>query len=211
MTVTEDELKASAAETGGKRVTLDLLNANIQSIHTFTARAGAENGNGEYDSADVDIDNIMESLGLLTIAVIVLKNGFTVLGQSACADPANFNPNIGQRLAIEDAKNKIWALMGYHLKQTLHEQQALLDQRVVSPEPGSDMDVFIGTKVVNARPMNRLAYNELRGWKLPEDENGNDAGYLVEYTDKLDNHVAGFKGYVSWSPKDVFERAYSKI
>ena len=67
---------------------------------------------------------------------------------------------------------------------------------------------YIGTKIINAVPMNRLDYNILRGWTLPADENGSDEGYLVEYLDGGKANVPGYAGYVSWSPKDVFERAY---
>lgn len=70
---------------------------------------------------------------------------------------------------------------------------------------------YIGTKIVKATPMNRLDYNIYRNWKLPEDENGTDAGYLVEYEDGGKANVAGHAGYVSWSPKEVFERAYKEI
>lgn len=45
------------------------------------------------------------------------------------------------------------------------------------------MKNYIGTKIINASPMTRLAYNQLRGWMLPANENGDDAGYLVEYVD----------------------------
>lgn len=70
------------------------------------------------------------------------------------------------------------------------------------------MDRFIGTKLINAKPMTRLAYNELRGWILPGDECGDDAGFLVEYLDGGKANVPGYAGYVSWSPKDVFDRSY---
>lgn len=70
------------------------------------------------------------------------------------------------------------------------------------------MTTYIGTKIINAVPMNRLDYNILRGWTLPADENGSDEGYLVEYLDGGKANVPGYAGYVSWSPKDVFERAY---
>lgn len=70
------------------------------------------------------------------------------------------------------------------------------------------MITYIGTKIINAVPMNRLDYNILRGWTLPADENGSDEGYLVEYLDGGKANVPGYAGYVSWSPKDVFERAY---
>jgi hypothetical protein len=70
---------------------------------------------------------------------------------------------------------------------------------------------YIGTKKINAAPLTRQEYNDLRGWELPADENGDDEGYLVEYIDSPSNNVEGFAGYVSWSPKDVFERAYRVV
>ena len=70
------------------------------------------------------------------------------------------------------------------------------------------MKNYLGVKLISAEPMTRLVYNELRGWELPADENGADDGYLVEYHDGGQaNHLA-YQGYISWSPKDVFERAY---
>lgn len=70
------------------------------------------------------------------------------------------------------------------------------------------MDKFIGTKMIKAQPMNRLAYNEYRGWALPENENGADEGYLVEYIDGGPSNDARHEGYISWSPKDVFDGHY---
>ena len=72
------------------------------------------------------------------------------------------------------------------------------------------MREYIGTKVINAKPMNRLDYNEFRDWQLPHDENGKDEGYLVEYLDGGEPNTAHFKGYVSWSPKIQFEAAYKE-
>lgn len=73
------------------------------------------------------------------------------------------------------------------------------------------MEKFIGTKVVKAKPMTRQEYNDLRNWTLPEDENGADEGYLVEYVDGGKANHPDFNGYISWSPKDVFERAYRAL
>ena len=70
------------------------------------------------------------------------------------------------------------------------------------------MKTYIGTKIVHATPMDRAAYNEYRGWELPADENGADDGYLVEYADGGRANDSRHAGYISWSPKDVFERAY---
>ena len=73
------------------------------------------------------------------------------------------------------------------------------------------MKQFIGVKLINAKPMTRLQYNIFRCWDLPADENGADEGFLVEYLDGGKGNVEGYAGYVSWSPKDVFERAYRPV
>lgn len=70
------------------------------------------------------------------------------------------------------------------------------------------MERFYGTKLIAAKPMTRLEYNQFRGWELPSNENGGDEGYLVEYLDGGKPNVEGYAGYVSWSPKEQFENAY---
>ena len=72
------------------------------------------------------------------------------------------------------------------------------------------MQQYIGTKLINAKPMNRLEYNVFRGWALPLDENGTDEGYLVEYLDGGKPNTDSHKGYVSWSPKEQFDNAYKE-
>lgn len=54
-----------------------------------------------------------------TACLLTLKNGFTVLGESACASPENFDEEIGRKIARDNAKNKIWMLEGYLLKDKL--------------------------------------------------------------------------------------------
>lgn len=71
------------------------------------------------------------------------------------------------------------------------------------------MQQYVGTKIINAKPMTRLEYNQFRGWELPSDEEGADEGYLVEYVDGGQANTEEYDGYVSWSPSDVFDRAYS--
>lgn len=73
------------------------------------------------------------------------------------------------------------------------------------------MKTYIGTKLINAMPMTRQAYNDFRGWDLPADENGEDHGFLVEYVDGGKANTPQYAGYVSWSPADVFERAYRPL
>lgn len=59
------------------------------------------------------------AISLLTFCVLVLKNGFTVTGESACASPENFDADIGKKIARQNAVSKIWPLMGYALKERL--------------------------------------------------------------------------------------------
>ena len=76
----------------------------------------------------------------------------------------------------------------------------------------STTKTYIGTKVIRALPMTRQEYNDYRGWQLPADEDGDDDGFLVDYFDggrANDSRHAGY--YISWSPKDVFERAYCEV
>ena len=70
------------------------------------------------------------------------------------------------------------------------------------------MNKFIGTKEVKARPLNLGAYNALRGWEMPANENPDTQGYLVEYLDSPNKNHPDYDNYISWSPKDVFERSY---
>ena len=70
------------------------------------------------------------------------------------------------------------------------------------------MKQYIGVKLINAKPMTRAEYNAFRGWTLPADENGDDAGFLVEYLDGGKANTDLYAGYVSWSPADVFANAY---
>jgi len=70
--------------------------------------------------------------------------------------------------------------------------------------------LFIGTKSVIAVPMNREDYTAYRGWDLPEDENGSDSGYLVEYLDGGESNHSEHQGYISWSPEAIFDNSYKK-
>lgn len=58
----------------------------------------------------------------LTVCCLTLNNGFTVTGESACASPENFDKQIGEKIALDNATNKIWALEGYLLKQKLSDK-----------------------------------------------------------------------------------------
>lgn len=66
---------------------------------------------------------VLPELGLLTFCVLVLKNGFTVTGESACASPENFDDELGRKIARQNAVDKMWPLMGYALKQKLFDKE----------------------------------------------------------------------------------------
>ena len=103
------------------RITPDELQANIVSEHYFTAADGVIGAGPPLDMADCIANPLPPSLRLLTFCVLVLRNGFTVTGESACASPENFDAEIGRKIARQNAEQKIWPLMGYHLKQQLME------------------------------------------------------------------------------------------
>ena len=119
------------------RITPADVIGEIASEHYFTAEQGAirasyDNakaalvdaqaiGTGVYSSADLVVP---EPLKLLTFCVLVLKNGFTVSGESACASPENFDAEIGRQVARQNAINKIWPLLGFQLKELLHQAAA---------------------------------------------------------------------------------------
>jgi hypothetical protein len=60
-----------------------------------------------------------QSLKVLTVCFVVMDNGFTIIGKSAPASPENFDPELGKKLAHEDAVRQIWPLMGFALREHL--------------------------------------------------------------------------------------------
>lgn len=105
------------------RVTPADIEANIDSEHYFTASEGRSGAiaNETYVGREKPTlgDGDLLPLQLLTFCVLVLRNGFTVTGESACASPENFNAEIGRKIARENAVQKIWPLMGYELRSKL--------------------------------------------------------------------------------------------
>lgn len=88
---------AAAVQATPHRVTLDHLHSLIKSE--------------EYISPT--------SQPTMTICVLVLKNGFVVVGKSAVADPCNFNAELGKRFSKEDAVRQMWPLEAYLLREKL--------------------------------------------------------------------------------------------
>ena len=110
----EQEIQAKGLN--APRVTPADIEANIASERYFSAQDGADNSELH---ADAQKGAASESLALLTFCVLVLRNGFTVTGESACASPENFDAEIGRKIARQNAVQKIWPLMGYELRSKL--------------------------------------------------------------------------------------------
>lgn len=108
--VIENEIQAKGKT--APRITPMHIQATIAQTHYFTA------ADGVYGAAiEGGVENgSTPPLELLTFCVLVLRNGFTVTGESACASPENFDAEIGRKIARQNAEQKIWALEGYLLK-----------------------------------------------------------------------------------------------
>lgn len=122
---TDDQIEAEIRAKGktAPRVTPADVEANIASEHYFTAEHG-RNGAMAVDAyygreTPLPDDADIAPLRLLTFCVLVLRNGFTVTGESACASPENFDAEIGRKIARQNAVAKLWPLMGYALKERL--------------------------------------------------------------------------------------------
>lgn len=148
------------------------------------------------------LDSVKEEVyfhdGLLTICRITMQNGTKVIGESACASPERYNKETGETYAKEKALEEIWPRLGYVLKEKLD-----LIAKAGKPfgqitEVGEPI-TYVGTSVVHAVPMTRGAYNELRGWTVPPDEDAEDNGYVIQ---------EGRTGHLNWKPQDVFEKIY---
>ncbi|WP_052236175.1 Gp49 family protein [Bordetella avium] len=101
------------------RVTPADIEANIRSEVYFTAADGMRTQQAHIKSEYVEGEHILAPLDQLTFCVLVLRNGFTVTGESACASPENFDAEIGRNIARQNAVQKIWPLMGYELRSKL--------------------------------------------------------------------------------------------
>jgi hypothetical protein len=116
------EQEIQAKDLTAPRITPADIEAAIAGEHYFTAAQGAEHCGAHHMGPNPPS---FGPLSLLTFCVLVLKNGFTVTGESACASPANFDAEIGRKIARQNALQKIWQLEGYLLRERLHNAPAV--------------------------------------------------------------------------------------
>ena len=111
----EQEIQAKGLN--APRIRPEDIEENIASEHYFTAEQGAFAAFDPLRGSDI----VPPELSLLTFCVLVLRNGFTVTGESACASPENFDAEVGRKIARQNAVQKIWPLMGYELRSKLSQ------------------------------------------------------------------------------------------
>jgi len=112
----ENEIQAKGLT--APRVTPADVEASITSEFYFTAADGCVGASGHRPNSV----RAGTALGLLTFCVLVLRNGFTVTGESACASPENFDAELGRKIARQNAEAKIWPLLGFRLRDQLAGQ-----------------------------------------------------------------------------------------
>jgi hypothetical protein len=123
-----------------------------------------ETGGDREDVAGRTVPGTRRPLDLLTFCVLVLRNGFTVTGESACASPENFDAEIGRKIARQNAVQKIWPLMGYELYGADGETnpitltKAKVDAfRAIAYEGGSTDVLFrVGSNDIDADEIGKL-------------------------------------------------------
>ena len=124
MTDQQIEQEIQAKGLTAPRITPEDIEATIVSEHYHNAyESGTECWSGDPG----------KSLDLLTFCVLVLRNGFTVTGESACASPENFDADVGRKIARQNAVAKIWPLLGYELRSHLHAMKGPLTADSVGP------------------------------------------------------------------------------
>jgi hypothetical protein len=113
-TETQIEAEIQAKGLNAPRLSPDMIDAQIVSEHCGRA---SEIFPMNQETAPLATTTV--AMSCLTVCVLVLKNGFTVVGKSACASPENFDAELGRKIAREDARRQIWALEGYNLRTKL--------------------------------------------------------------------------------------------
>ena len=105
------------------RITLaDIETLIASAFYLHGKEIGATSWYG-FGPANITAQQVETALSCLTLCVLVLKNGFTVTGESACASPANFNAEVGRKIARQKAIEKCWPLLGYALKERLSQRE----------------------------------------------------------------------------------------
>lgn len=114
-------LQQSDQEAGAvaKAPRVSLADTEAAITYRFDLNASEAVGAGPGHQVNKDGSSSMDALKLLSICILVMKNGFTIIGKSAPASAENFNAELGKKFAFEDAQRQLWPLMGFALRDKL--------------------------------------------------------------------------------------------
>lgn len=109
-------------DTNAPAVTMEHIESQIDFEHYFTAFEGVIGEQVHHDGGETPELPVViqDELRLMTFCIVILKNGFKVVGQASCASPERYNKEIGQKFARENAVQQLWQILGYELKTMLH-------------------------------------------------------------------------------------------
>lgn len=122
----EQEIQAKGLN--APRLTPDHIDSKIKAVEYILPREVCKRDNG------VEVFDAPLPLQTLTFCILTLENGFTVTGESACASPENYDAEIGKEIAYTNAREKIWVLEGYLLKQHLYNYSIVPSESNIKAE-----------------------------------------------------------------------------
>lgn len=117
-----EQASSDVAKNPGGRVSLQSMKDQILSVHHITGDKLVEASDSTLGvQGGVNQETLTHTRGL-SICLIVLKNGYTIVGKSAVADPVNFDADLGRKFAFDDALRQLWPILGYAKRQELHQR-----------------------------------------------------------------------------------------
>ena len=133
------------------RLTPADIDSKIKAVEYILPRDVCKRDNG------VEVFDAPLPLQTLTFCILTLENGFTVTGESACASPENFDAEIGKKIAYDNAREKIWSLEGYLLKEKLNHQIKIQEHFA---SQGVDAEKLQDSPIVSELPELEIKYSD---------------------------------------------------
>lgn len=176
----EQEIQAKGLN--APRLTPDHIDSKIKAVEYILPREVCKRDNG------VEVFDAPLPLQTLTFCILTLENGFTVTGESACASPENFDAEIGKEIAYNNAREKIWVLEGYLLKEKL-SHQIKIEEHFTSQ--GVDIEKLKDGPIVSELPELEIKYSDATKPTDPTNDNqaraSGSAGECIHRTKLLEN------------------------
>ena len=164
------------------RLTPDHIDSKIKAVEYILPRDVCKRDNG------VEVFDAPLPLQTLTFCILTLENGFTVTGESACASPENFDAEIGKKIAYDNAREKIWLLEGYLLKEKLNHQIKIQEHFA---SQGVDAEKLQDSPIVSELPELEIKYSDAVKSTDPTNDNqacvSGSVGECIHRTKLLNN------------------------